>query len=217
MTIVLPFSSKRIRKGNFMKKTFNQIFMVIGFVVMIAGILWTNIGTQGAALITFSESAIMAVFAVACVFATNPVVKIIGNGLASLVGAYGIGMTVWMDPRQLHVGSIITCIGMILMGVAVLLYGFGAIIKMFGFVRSTQPQEQKVEINAFEELAYYMELQQDKIITEEEFITLKLGALERTSNTTLSMDDLKKWKELLDRQIITEAEFAKIKKESFFK
>ena len=200
-----------------MKKTFNQIFMVIGFVVMIIGILLANVENALSISGTFSTVAIAAVFAVTCIFAANNVIKSIGYALASLVASYGIGVISWIDPRNLEIGVLVTSVGMILMGVAVLLYGLIFVLKLFGFVKSNQPKESKALNSALEELGHYKELLQDKILTEDEFVDLKQKALANSDKKAISIDDLKKWKKLLDQQIITEAEFAQIKEDIFNK
>ncbi len=200
-----------------MKKTLNQIFMVIGFVVTVIGILLANVESYGAVLATFAIPAIAAVFAVTCIFAANNVIKSIGYALASLVASYGIGVLSWIDPKNLEIGVLVSAVGMTLMGVAVLLYGLIFVLKLFGFVKSTQPKESKALNSALEELGHYKELLQDKILTEDEFADLKQKALANSDKKAISIDDLKKWKKLLDQQIITEAEFAQIKEEIFNK
>ena len=58
---------------------------------------------------------------------------------------------------------------------------------------------------------------QDKILSEEEFDSLKQKTLANAEAKAISIDDLKKWKKLLDQQIITEAEFKQIKDNIFNK
>ena len=63
------------------------------------------------------------------------------------------------------------------------------------------------------ELTRYKEMQDEKVLTEEEFAELKQRIMENTNNKISSVEDLKKWKKLLDQQIITEEEFAGKKKQ----
>ncbi|MBR2354651.1 MAG: SHOCT domain-containing protein [Clostridia bacterium] len=200
-----------------MKKTLNQIIMVIGFVVMVVGILVGNIQNGLATLTTFSTVVIAAVFAVTCIFASNSVIKNIGYALASLVAAYGVGAISMIDFDHVDIGALLTAIGMVLMGVAALLYALIFVLKLLGFVKSSETKEDKAISTTLDELGRYKEMLQDKILTEEEFDDLKQKVLANADNRAISIDDLKKWKKLLDQQIITEAEFKQIKEGIFSK
>ena len=209
---------RRIQKGTNMKKTIHQILMVIGFAILVAGTAIVNLMTEGAALnATFTTCNLAAIFAVTCIFANNTVIKHIGYCLAAFVATMGAGVLAWIDPNNMDIGMILSAIGMLVMGVAVILYVLIFILKLFGFVKNGTPCECGATTATLDELSRYKEMLQDKILTEEEFNDLKQKTLENAQCKEISIDDLKKWKKLLDQQIITEAEFKKIKEDLFNK
>ncbi len=199
-----------------MKKTLNQIVMVLGFVVLIVGTVLANLDSDIATLATFATANVAAIFAVSCIFATNSVIKNIGYSLAAFVAAYGAGMIAGLDFNDLDIGALLVAVGMLIMGVAAILYALIFVLKAFGFVKNGTSNEVKTSAT-LDELAHYKEMMQDKILSEEEFDSLKQKILSNAEAKAISIDDLKKWKKLLDQQIITEAEFKQIKNDIFNK
>lgn len=190
--------------------------MVLGFVVVVVGTMLSNFAVSGANLLTFATANIAAIFAVTCIFAANSVIKNIGYALASFVAAYGAGVIAWMAPNALDIGALVAAVGMLIMGVAVLLYALIFVLRAFGFVKNAVGGEDKASAT-LDELGRYKEMLQEKILSEDEFDSLKQKILANAEAKAISIDDLKKWKKLLDQQIITEAEFKQIKDNIFNK
>ena len=199
-----------------MKKALNQIVMVLGFVVLVIGTALANLSTAAAIPATFVTVNLAAIFAVTCIFAANNVIKNIGYALAAFVAAYGAGVIAWFVPETGDIGTLVASIGMLIMGVAVLLYALLFVLKAFGFVKNGTCEESKTAAT-LDELGRYKEMLQEKILSEEEFDSLKQKILATAEAKAISIDDLKKWKKLLDQQIITEAEFKQIKDNIFNK
>ena len=197
-----------------MKKTLNQFVMILGFIVLVIGTIMANVLTAGAAVLTFDIVNVAAIFAVTCIFASNSIVKNIGYSLAAFVASAGIGVVAWMDPINLNIGVVIAAVGMIIMGVAALLYALIYVLRAFGFVKKGTA---KVDTIALDELGRYKEMLQDNILSDDEFDGLKQKVLATEAAKAISIDDLKKWKKLLDQQVITEAEFKQIKENIFNK
>ena len=117
-----------------MKKALNQIVMVLGFVVTVIGTALSNLSFASAGIATFATVNLAAIFAVTCIFAGNKVIKNIGYALACFVAAYGVGILAWYDPDAGDIGALVASIGMLIMGVAVLLYALLFVLKAFGFL-----------------------------------------------------------------------------------
>ena len=188
--------------------------MILGFIVLVIGTIMANVLTAGASVTTFATVNVAAIFAVTCIFASNSIVKNIGYSLAAFVASAGIGVVAWMDPVNLEIGVIIAAVGMIIMGVAALLYALIYVLRAFGFVKKDTA---KVDTIALDELGRYKEMLQDNILSDDEFDGLKQKVLATEAAKAISIDDLKKWKKLLDQQVITEAEFKQIKEKIFSK
>ena len=199
-----------------MKKTLNQIVMVLGFVVVIVGTVLANLDSDIATLATFATANVAAIFAVTCIFAANSVIKNIGYAIAALLATYGVGVVSWINPDKPDIGALVVSVGMIIMGLATLLYALIFVLKAFGFVKNGAKDESKTAAT-LDELGRYKEMLQDKILSEDEFDSLKQKILANAEAKAISIDDLKKWKKLLDQQIITEAEFKQIKDNIFNK
>ena len=197
-----------------MKKTLNQFVMILGFIVVIIGTIMANVLTSGASVTTFTTVNVAAIFAVTCIFAANSIIKNIGYGLAAFVASFGIGVVAWVDPENLNIGVVIAAFGMIIMGVAALLYALIYVLRAFGFVKKGVAKEDTI---ALDELGRYKEMLQDNILSDDEFDGLKQKVLATEAAKAISIDDLKKWKKLLDQQVITEAEFKQIKENIFNK
>ncbi len=200
-----------------MKKEVNKIILTLGFITSMVG-LWYNAinGNLNRVVYAFEVSMLAAVLAIAFIFASNTTLKNLGYGLTALLGATGIRSIILMD-GNIYIGLLIPAIGFIIMSLSGILYLFALLFKFFGFVKKNDQQNCLVSSGLLNELARYKEMQDDKVLTEEEFSELKQRAMENTDNKISSVEDLKKWKKLLDQQIITEEEFANIKKNIFAK
>ena len=60
-------------------------------------------------------------------------------------------------------------------------------------------------------------MKKEEVITEEEFNGLKQRILDGNDTKATNLDDLKKWKKLLDQKVLTKEEFSKIKSDIFAK
>jgi len=199
-----------------MKKSVNQIVMVLGFIVLLVGTIIANLSSYAVCLATFGTVNLAAIFAVTCIFADNRVIKNIGYSLSSFVAAYGIGVIATQTISAIGIGGLVASIGMIIMGLAVVLYALIFVLKVFGFVKSGEKTE-CASTATLDELGRYKEMLQDKILSEDEFDSLKQKILANAEAKAISIDDLKKWKKLLDQQIINESEFKQIKDNIFNK
>ena len=192
-----------------MTKEINKIVGVIGFIVMVVGMIIDGVDSlQGS--VAFSTAAIAAVLATAFIFAHNATVKNVGYLLCALIGAYGVALIA----TTYSTGLIIAAIGMLMLFFASVLYFFVITLKFFGFVKDGKGTTCG---NISDVLIRYKAMQEEKVISEEEFNELKKRTLETNNETGVGFDDLKKWKKLLDQQVITEEEFSAIKAKVFQK
>ncbi len=209
-----------------MKKTATQVIMVIGALIAVIGIIVDAI-LSGSPIIAFSIvdlSAVAAVLAIAFVFGKKELLVTIGYLLAAIIGA--CALTALMTPTKIVIDSYygqtyyysynlsVTGIGFIVMGVAALIYFFVKMLKCFGFVRTGKNAETGDVVAV---LNKYKEMETEKIITEEEFESLKGKILKGADKEVSSVEDLKKWKKLFDQKVITEEEFSSVKSKIFAK
>ena len=209
-----PFCLSTYRKGKIMKKTVSQIFMLVGFVVLVLGMAIAN---AGSALVAFTNTAVMAVFAVACIFASSDVIKNIGYALAAIVAADGFAIFSAINIEDPSIGMIIASAGAWWMGLSALLYALLYVLKLFGFVFEGQNAEVAKVSPVLDEIATYKKMMMDGILTEEEYNDLKQKVLDEAQTDEIPVTELKKLKKLLDKQIITEEEFAQYKEVLFKK
>lgn len=203
-------SVSKHQRRNLMKKEVNKIVLFIGFLTAIAGI-WISAfsaGNFGGMDITV----IALVLALAFVNASANVLKIIGYSLNVLLGAIGLSALIKM-PRM-DIGTIVIAIGLLIMTLATVIYFFVFLLGYFGFVKQKGKKASEAP-SLWNELNRYKEMQEDGILTDDEFSDLKQKAMDGADASVPTMDDLKKWKKLLDQQVITAEEFASIKKNIF--
>ena len=193
-----------------MKKEFNKILMVVGFVVAALGAFLMPM-MEKVVESTLSSAYIVPVLAVCFVFAKNNVLKNVGYALTVLCGADGINYLINGSGTAL----ILIGAGLLIMFVAAVIYFLLLCLKFFGFVKSG-----KVSCGGSDPikvLSQYNELVNEKIVTEEEFDELKKNLLASNETKVGSIEDLKKWKKALDQKIITEEEYASVKAGIFVK
>ena len=196
-----------------MKKELNKILMFIGFIVTVVGAIICGVSNKANFALVFTIPNLAAVFALTLIFAKNETVKNTGYALAGLVGAYGVA-TIASENEDLMVAAV----GMILMLVAAAIYFFVICLKFFGFVKDSEKRSVHSESgNLLATLEKYKEMQQEKVLSEEEFADLKQKVFAAVEHKAVSVEDLKKWKKLLDQKVITEEEFAQIKADIFNK
>lgn len=192
-----------------MKKEFNKILLIIGFIVSLIGV-YISAAMKEILLVNvvWSTANVAMLLSVTFVFSKNGILKNIGYILSLLLGAQGL-LLYFVSPIE-YVGALITFVGYAIMAVAALVYFVIQILKFFGFVKIAGTTKND---NVIDEINSYGELKKDGIITDEEFFEIKQKLLNGSSKKKdSSMDDLKKWKKLLDQEIINEAEFASVKK-----
>ncbi len=191
-----------------MKRKINKIVAVIGFVLIIVGLILTFDATEA-----LSYATIAAALALAFIFAKNETVKNVGYALESLLGTCGIIQLVagvgGIDP------SIVGTIGYVLYFVSAALYFIEIAIRFFGFVKNSDAQGGNGSVSSV--LLNYKQLETDKVITEDEFNELKARVFESSKDQCATIGDLKNWKKLLDKKVITDDEFAALKDKIFNK
>lgn len=210
-----------------MKKQINQIIIVLGFVVAVIGACLTYIlpavtGDWDSAVISTFVSLLPAIFGVTLIFSNHLVVKNFGYVLSAVLvvdGTADLAIAIDAIYEPANIGLLIYSIGLLVMVLGALLYFLIQFLAYCGFVKSSNQiayhscHKEKL----LDKLIRYKEMQQEKILTEEEFSELKQKMLENSENKSDSIDDLKRWKKLLDQQVITEEEFSKIKADIFCK
>ncbi len=197
-----------------MKKFFTQILAPIGFVVALIGFIS---GYKNATLILAFSSIyfIAAVLAAGFVFAKNETVKNMGYILCAVAGTGGVVTLLnLLEAEVMSLGSLIVSIGLIIMLIPALLY---AIIQFFSWCGFTRKKSKADADDIATALNQYKTMEKEKILSTEEFDELKSNLLKNRVSASTSFDDLKKWKKLLDQQIITEEEFANLKAQAFKK
>ena len=195
-----------------MKKQINQIIMTLGFVVFVIGniVLGLDVSVLDLSPLVHSGAVLATVF----VFSKNEILKKTSYALAGLVGAYGVGWIAIAIEAE-NTGLIIASVGLIFLLVSALIYFVVAILEFFGFTKNSK--NGVCVGNLSEVIMKYKAMQDEKIITEQEYEELKRKTFEVSELKTVSLDDLKKWKKLLDQQVITEEEFATMKAKVFEK
>ena len=193
-----------------MKKSIVNLFMVLGFVVMVVGLLVEGIVSPlPVSTILFSTPYIAAVLATCFIFAKNGVVKNVGFALGAMAGVYGIVLIVLN-------AYLVAAVGMILMLLSSVCYFIVLALAFFGFVKRDSVAVRSADVATL--LGKYKEMEQDKVITDEEFSQLKAQVLQTlTEKESATLEDLKKWKKLLDQGVISDEEFAAMKAKVFTK
>ncbi len=197
-----------------MKKFFTQILTAIGFVIALVGVIM-GYKSENIALAFASLYFIAAALATTFVFAKNESVKNMGYVLSAVAGAYGITrLLIEMDAKKASVPMLIFAIGLIVMLVPALIY---AIIQFFSWCGFTRKGNKADASDIATVLNQYKMLEKEKILSADEFESLKEKVLKNSGSAVSSVDDLKKWKKLLDQQIITDEEFSNLKAQVFQK
>lgn len=188
-----------------MKKKLTQIIMFIGLVVTVVGNIIDPFMLEGVEIIIALSglSTVAAVLAMAFICSKNNVLQNVGFGLAAMFGASAI-------PVIVDGVYMVTSTGLIIMFASAFLYGFTIILEFLGFKKSGNKE---VKSDVVATLCAYKSLQDEKLLTVEEFEELKNKALSESNKKIVNIDDLKKWKKLVDQNIITEEEFALMKAE----
>ena len=193
-----------------MKKEVNKIIAFLGFLAALTGIWLSSFSALTFGGINLTVIAL--ILALAFVNASNNVLKIIGYSLNVCLGA--IGMSNLVRLPYVDIGTLVMAIGMLIMTLASVIYFFAFLLGYFGFVKQKDKKSSEAP-SLWSELNRYKEMEEDGILTAEEFSDLKQKAMDGADTTVPTMDDLKKWKKLLDQQVITAEEFASIKKNIF--
>ncbi len=198
-----------------MKKIFTQILVAIGFVVALVGVV-LGVDDVTVGLAFSSVHFIGATLATAFVFAKNETVKNMGYVLCAVAGTYGIAaiIPVETDAEAVSTGLLIFAFGLIVMMVPAVIY---AIIRCFSWCGFTIKSSKADACDIAAVLDRYKALEKEEILSAEEFEGLKNKVLKNSETSLSSIDDLKKWKKLLDQQVITEEEFSKLKAQAFQK
>lgn len=191
-----------------MKKEINKIVATIGFIVVVVGSIICGLESG---MFELSTVYIAALLGTMFIFSTNGTLKNVGYGLNALAGSCGVAAITVTESA----GVMVVSVGMILLLFASVLYFIMIALAFFGFAKEKRGESCKGDISNV--LTKYKALQEEKVISEEEFAELKRRTLEVSEKTSVSIEDLKKWKKLLDQQIIDDTEFAKMKAKVFEK
>ena len=196
-----------------MKKELSKIIIFIGFIVVLLGVILDVLALDSftaSAIISSSTSlSYIAVALATCfVFAKNKTLQNVGFSLAALEGIIGL-----LNILVSEVLSFVS-VGKAIMFVACIIQLLVICLTFFGYSKGktkTETQDVAVLLNS------YKEMQNEKVITEEEYISLKQATLSSINNDNPTLTDLRKWKKLLDQSVITEEEFANLKSKIFNK
>lgn len=157
-------------------------------------------------------SLIGAAFAVCLINSDKNMTKNVGYALAGISGTYGLAIFL----SSIKAGAfLLYALGLTLLFVAALIYFLYVCICFFGFAKNKTCDSAHRNNDLCAILGSYKELQQEKVLSESEYEALKEAALSEASGQKVGIDDLKKWKKMLDQNIITEEEFAALKAKVF--
>ena len=207
-----------------MKKHITSIISFIGFAVALLGVVIDVLsataavppGSSSALISLISQSTLYsligAAFAVCLINSDKNMTKNVGYALAGLSGTYGLAIFL----VSINAGTfLLYALGLALLFVAALIYFLYVCICFFGFAKNKTCDSAHQNNDLCAVLGSYKELQQEKVLSESEYEALKEAALSEASGQKVGIDDLKKWKKMLDQNIITEEEFAALKAKVF--
>lgn len=207
-----------------MKKHITSIISFIGFAVALLGVVIDTLsatvsvssGSSRALISLISQttlySFIGAAFAVCLINSDKNMTKNVGYALAGISGTYGLAIFLF----SIKAGAfLLYALGLALLFVAALIYFLYVCICFFGFAKNKTCDSAHQNNDLCAVLGSYKELQQEKVLSESEYEALKEAALSEASGQKVGIDDLKKWKKMLDQNIITEEEFAALKAKVF--
>ena len=207
-----------------MKKHITSIISFIGFAVALLGVVIDALsataavppGSSSALISLISQSTLYsligAAFAVCLINSDKNMTKNVGYALAGISGTYGLAIFI----VSINAGTfLLYALGLALLFVAALIYFLYVCICFFGFAKNKTCDSAHQNNDLCAVLGSYKELQQEKVLSESEYEALKEAALSEASGQKVGIDDLKKWKKMLDQNIITEEEFAALKAKVF--
>lgn len=188
-----------------MKKELNKIIIAIGFAIVLIGMiidLFMVKDIEDAIVALASNTTVLtAVLAYAFIGAKNNVLKVVGYGLAFINSPIALASILAGKLTIVGIGSIVMAVGATIFYIA-------QVLNFFGFVNGKRDCGSDV----VSDLAAIKALKDEKIITDEEFDSMKKNIFNNSNSEISSIDDLKKYKKLLDQKIITEEEYTQLKK-----
>ena len=207
-----------------MKKHITSIISFIGFAVALLGVVIDALsataavppGSSSALISLISQSTLYsligAAFAVCLINSDKNMTKNVDYALAGISGTYGLAIFL----VSINAGTfLLYALGLALLFVAALIYFLYVCICFFGFAKNKTCDSAHQNNDLCAVLGSYKELQQEKVLSESEYEASKEAALSEASGQKVGIDDLKKWKKMLDQNIITEEEFAALKAKVF--
>ena len=207
-----------------MKKHITSIISFIGFAVALLGVVIDALsatvsvpsGSSSVLISLISQTTVFslfgAAFAVCLINSDKNMTKNVGYALAGISGTYGLAIFLF----SIKTGAfLLYALGLALLFVAALIYFLYVCIFFFGFAKNKTCDSAHQNKDLCAILGSYKELQQEKVLSESEYEALKEAALSEASGQKVGIDDLKKWKKMLDQNIITEDEFAALKAKVF--
>ena len=202
-----------------MKNTIIKTIVFIGFLVTVLGVILDPLIAEDSAtvagvfvLVPFLPLYIIlaSVFGVAFVHSKSETLANVGYGLMAFGGAIGIGLLARVD----YFSLIVIPVGLIIMFVGSVLKAVVLVVGFFGFVKADADGREPSD-DIVGTLTKYKELENDGVLSEEEFGKLKTGLVEREKTGKVTIEDLKKWRKLVDQKVISEEEFAAMKANFF--
>ena len=189
-----------------MKDKVKKILVFIGFMLIAVGAIISGLGST---ISLTSLGYLGGVFVICFINSNNKTLVNFGYAIAGIGIADGV---VAITMKNAKIADILGGAGMILMGVAALLYAIGIVCRFFGVTRTKKGYKNN-EMSTIEEIETYAEMKKDGILTEEEFVEMKNKVFKVEETTKSNIEDLKKWKKLFDQKVITEEEFSSVKAE----
>ncbi len=199
-----------------MKKELNKIIIFIGYTVFFVGVVLSGASDTMEIAILLATINIVSVYlaillSVPFIFAENKLLKNIGYSLIALSSGYALSIVL---TAGIETGMMISSVGMLVMFLGALMRFIMICLNFFGFIKTADGSSTVDKSrDALNILAYYKELQNENILTDEEFEETKQKLLNDMRPKANTMDDIKKWKKLLDQKVINEEEFTAIKAE----
>ncbi len=191
-----------------MKKFFTQTLPTVALAIALVGLFVLSLDDFVSASLAFVALPIIAaVLAAAFVGAKTNTLQKVGYLILLAEGAYGFSYLLeLLNQKKPDVGAVIYAVGLLLMLVPPVFQ----FLTYCGFTRkigNTTP-------NILATLTQYKEMEKEGIITAAEMESLKKDLFGKETNPqSASVKELKKWKDLLDQEVISAEEFAEIKKQ----
>lgn len=188
-----------------MKKNIYQIIIAIGFIIYAVGKLLIAMSEKISAVYVSELSALYPILIIAFVFAKSNALKYTGYAIATIAGVDGLAIVMNAN-ENVEMVALLPAIAMIVMMFASIAFFVSVLLNFFGFVK--EGKECKSANNKVELIKLYSQLNNEDLITNEEFTTIKSSIVKgNVKESVEKLTQLKELKKLYDEQIITKEEF----------